>query len=368
MKIGIITLPLHSNYGGILQAYALQKALSALGHQAFVIQPDKQNIPLVKRAIKFSKNTIKWLRGDNVIFNIDELKENASRITRPFVDKHIPLVSKSAIYSDEELRSFDAFVVGSDQIWRPKYYPNIAEAYFSFLPENSTAKRIAYAPSFGTDSWEYSISQAAECKRLIGKFNSLSVREISAVDLCNAHFNVKAEHVLDPTLLIERQTYIDLFQTSNKIHSGGTLFSYILDMNDEKTSAIKHIEKQLNVTSFSPSKPSIKKNVPIELNIEYSVEQWLKAFNDAEFIITDSFHAVVFSIIFNKPFLVWGNVQRGLTRFSSLLRIFDLEDRLVTSAKSVESVVAKKIDWQHVNSLHEKKKNESIQFLQEALN
>jgi exopolysaccharide biosynthesis predicted pyruvyltransferase EpsI len=95
------------------------------------------------------------------------------------------------------------------------------------------------------------------------------------------------------------------------------------------------------------------------------VTQWLRAFMDAEFVVCDSFHGAVFSIIFNKPFLIIGNKKRGLTRFYSLLKLYGLEDRIITDNEDNLSVINKIIDWESVNSILNSMRKKSYTYLQQ---
>lgn len=97
------------------------------------------------------------------------------------------------------------------------------------------------------------------------------------------------------------------------------------------------------------------------------VEEWIRGFMDAEFVVTDSFHGTVFSIIFNKPFISIANESRGTTRFTSLLKLFQLEDKLVHSLSDFNLTGYKEINWENVNSILEREKTSSIQFLKENL-
>ena len=151
MRIGILTLPLHTNYGGILQAYALQTVLERMGHEAVVI--DTPNVKPTPSLFTLGKRIFKRLLGYHVgVF--PERKHNQiypviSQHTQLFVDKYI---HRKVVHSPEELQEseFDAVVVGSDQVWRPKYYGKIENAYLNFT-KSWKIKRIAYAASFGTD-------------------------------------------------------------------------------------------------------------------------------------------------------------------------------------------------------------------------
>lgn len=163
-----------------------------------------------------------------------------------------------------------------------------------------------------------------------------------------------AKQVLDPTLLLQKDDYIRLFEKSNTPKSNGTLLNYILDASTEKTEMVGRIAKKLGLTPF-------RVNASEGECVQPSVEQWLRGFYDAEFVVTDSFHACVFSIMFNKPFIAIGNIDRGLSRFSSLLSTFNLCDRLITSVPEYDGNGI--INWSKVNSLLNKKRHDSMSFL-----
>ena len=258
-------------------------------------------------------------------------------------------------------------IVGSDQIWRPKYfYSRIEDAYLDFAKEWKI-KRITYAASFGTEEWEYTEEQTNNCATLLKKFNAVSVRESSAVKLCYDNFGVKAEHVLDPTMLLSKEDYIKLFKDYNAAQSDGNLFCYILDDGEEKKSIIDCVAKEKGLKAFYVNSRYEDLDASLEERIQQPVEKWLRAFYDAEFIITDSFHACVFSIIFNKPFIVYGNKERGLARFNSLLSIFGLEERIVSTKEEATKAISKPINWEKVNESHRQWKEKSMSFLNNNL-
>lgn len=280
-----------------------------------------------------------------------------SQNIKPFIKTHI----KRRIiddFSDVRESEYDAFVVGSDQIWRPRYFHPIQHAYLDFTKEWKI-KRMAYAVSFGTDNWEYTDKQEKECRNLVKKFDYVSVREESGIKLCNEHFGLEVEQVLDPTMLLTKDDYIQLFQSANTHKSNGSLLCYILDETPEKINLINKEAKSRHLQSFwANSKTDIR--LPLKERIQPSVEQWLRNFYEAEFVITDSFHACVFAIIFEKPFIVIGNSYRGMARFTSLLDIFKLKDRLYTNNK-VTSI--REIDWLQTASILNEKREYAYTFL-----
>ena len=346
-KIGIVTLPLRLNYGGILQCYALQNVLERLGNDVEVIQVKHRGYPLpsgVRGALIYGRRALlKLLRiSDTPVFAEKQLNTQwpvISEHTRRFINQYIH-VREISSYDEIDSKDYDVFVVGSDQVWRPAY-SNLYQCFLQFA-ENWDVKRIAYAASFGTDEKEYTSEQIAVCKSLIKKFDAVSVREDSGVTLCEDYFGVCAQHVLDPTLLLDKEDYISLVEASGIDTSGGDLFVYMLDPLSEKTAIVEDIAAEKHLTPFTVKAKSDYNYAPLEDRIQPPVEQWLRGFMDAKFVVTDSFHGSVFSILFNKPFIVIGNAERGLSRFTSLLHSFGLGDRLYkiggTMTKSFDSI------------------------------
>lgn len=368
MKIGIITLPLHTNYGGILQAYALQTVLERMGNDVFLIEEKSRpaRLPLWKAPLSYSKRILKNLSGNPVpIFYEQKIEREKSLIkqnTDRFINKHIKrkIVDDFSILKEAE---FDALIVGSDQIWRPMYFRPIKHAFLDFA-EDWEIKRMAYAVSFGTDNWEYSIRQEKTCRNLAKKFDFVSVREMSGIKLCNEHLGLKAELVLDPTLLLAEEDYIRLFQSDNNIQeSKGNLLCYILDETPEKMQFIHREAEQRGLQPFFVNSLTDIR-APLDQRIQPPVEEWLRGFYDAKFVITDSFHACIFAIIFKKPFIAFGNIHRGMSRFISLLDMFGLKERLTDGKYNQPG----KIDWTEVVSILSDKQRDSYTFLTQLNN
>lgn len=365
MKIGILTLPLHTNYGGILQAYALQTVLERMGHEVCLIEKRRKplKLPLWKAPLSYGKRIVKNLTGHPFPIFYEQKINRERPIVRQNTEKFINKYIKRRIvddYSDIKETDFDAIVVGSDQIWRPKYFHDIECAFLDFT-EGWNIKRIAYAASFGTDEWEYTPKQTKRCRELIKIFDSVSVRESSGVDLCRKYLGVDAVHVLDPTMLLSEDDYIQLFKNAKTPKSNGTLLCYILDETQEKTALVNRIAEEKKLVPFRVNSKVENHSAPLSERIQPPVEQWLRGFYNSEFIVTDSFHACVFSILFNKPFVVVGNVDRGMSRFTSLLEMFGLNDRLFTDMPESQSV--EYINWQEVNALLDSQRKAAKDFL-----
>lgn len=345
MRIGILTLPLNTNYGGILQAYALQTVLERMGHEVKVIDVSrKATLKWYKAPFTICRRILsQFTSHPTPIFFEHQLNKECEVLesnTRPFINQNIHTYAVKHL-DDIKEGVFDAIVVGSDQIWRPKYVCYISKknalenAYLQFA-KGWNIKRIAYAPSFGTDEWEYTQEETKNCMELVQSFNALSVREEAAVGLCKEHLRADAVHVLDPTMLLDKEDYVSLFQKKQSSSSSGKLMVYVLDKSSEITETIKHIEDNYHLSPFYTSADTANKQLSLQERIQPPLESWLRGFYDAELVITDSFHACVFSILFGKPFIVFGNGSRGMVRFQSLLKMFGLEYRLWSEHTDIE--------------------------------
>ncbi|MDE6146657.1 MAG: polysaccharide pyruvyl transferase family protein [Bacteroidales bacterium] len=372
MKICILTQPLYTNYGGLLQAYALQTVLKNLGHE--VVTEDRRydsHLTLIERLKRI--NWIRTLTGKRKIYYPDNQEMKViSQYTDQFIKKHISVTGPVLSHDDNEIRNlaFDAYIVGSDQVWRPMYSPNLKN-YFLDFTAGKNVKRIAYAASFGTDRWEFTPEQTKVCSELVKKFDAISVREDSGVNLCREHLGVKAVTMLDPTLLLDKEEYINLVFSEDEAEHDGNVMTYFLDRTELKDAITKEICRKLSGRPFcvTPEKKYSDVGPKGLYKCVYpSVTYWLKGFMDAEYIVTDSFHGTVFSIIFNKPFIAVANKERGLSRFVSLLEMFGLEDRLVFSIEDVsEDLIFHDIDFARVNSIRKAEQAKAFSFLKKSL-
>lgn len=352
MRIGIVTQPLTTNYGGILQNYALQTILKRLGHEVYTIDYCRPSwMQWYDSAWRVIAHKI---LGHNVSFS--KTPTERKRIERPlrrFVEEHTTLTKPRTRYFEQKTikrYAMDAIVVGSDQVWRPCYNPNISQCFLSFTQEMHV-KRIAYAASFGTDEWEYTPKQTKECASLAQRFDAISVREASGVNLCRDFLGVEAVHVLDPTLLLTSEDYIRL--CAGIPRKEPFVFAYILDQNEEKQRSIKSFAEERGL-------PYLIMSAGPDVREDDSVELWLSYFRDAAYIITDSFHGTAFSINFKKEFYVYANEHRGNSRFDSLLELFDLKNRIID--KDITNM--EKIDWKKVELILALERNKSLDFIE----
>ena len=379
MKVAILTQPLHNNYGGLLQCFALQTILKRLGHETWVVQREYagRKLNFLQRLFYYVKQMIKFFWGRKYVGTLNPQKvEYVRRSTKYFSSEYIT-PKTAVIFTTDSLRTnclkhrFDAYVVGSDQVWRPSYSPCITNYFLDFLSPEEKVKRIAYAASFGVDNWEFSEKETPTCRELLKRFDGVSVREESATILCEKYLDRKdALHVLDPTMLLEKEDYISIVEKEKEPKSPGNLFCYILDESSEKNQVVESIASQIDAVPFTqmPKCKLTYENLKDRLEdcVYPSVTAWLRAFMDADMVVTDSFHGCVFSIIFNKPFWVIGNKARGLARFESLLSLYGLQNRLI-NLDCMPADVTTPIDWSRVNAIKKEWQEKSFNFLRTAL-
>lgn len=338
MRIGIVTQTLANNYGGILQNYALQQYLKQLGHEPITIDFKRPPVDYHTYLLAFVKAIIAYfIPSKRRPFPRRDINRRTQR-NEMFVSKHIARTKLVENYSPELIEEYklDAIIVGSDQVWRPEYNYSLEDMFLRFA-EKSEVVKLVYAASFGVDQWEYTEEQTNICRDLCRWFKAVSVREYSGVVLCKEHLNIKAVEMIDPTMLLLKDEYEELCKDVPEAGKN-ILAAYVLDINKDK---------QDFITTFAKSNKLHPVIFRADLSCSLTIEEWVAMFRDAKYVITDSFHGTVFSILFNKPFLAVANNSRGSSRFQNLLDKFNLTDRLIDPSISICSM--KDIDWNEVN-------------------
>lgn len=371
MKIAILTQPLGRNYGGLLQAFALQAYLKKMGCEVITLdrkKPEKnlisikQSIVLLFKSVlgKFQKTPLD--RTHEYVFSyLYSFRSQRLNLTALFTSD----VQVNKHFKDNQ---YDLIVIGSDQVWRPKYSPSIGNFFCDFFgSEKKTVPCISYAASFGVDNWEFANEETLKCKQLINNFDAVTVREDAAVNLCKTYLNVDAKRVVDPTLLLAPEDYSSLIPVQKENRFANKVVAYVLDPEKSKQNIAQLVAKTLgkDVAQIMPEKKSAIQRI-LSVNPEQypPVEDWLLAFKSASFVVTDSFHGCIFSILFNKPFIAVGNVKRGLARFETLLKMFNLQDRLILSYEDLDlKKMHAEIDWKEVNQLRLQNAQEGKDFL-----
>jgi len=325
MKIGILTHPQGINYGGILQCYALCAILRKLGHEPIVLQ---RVSPKSFFLVEWSRTILRYLHFPRY-YNPKEANKSVN--IKLFVDTHLvrtnELSSNLSIKRAIKKYRFEAVIVGSDQVWRTSFAMNYGYNYFlDFVPDNVI--KISYAASFGLNEWQYTPQQTLIIKKLLSRFQSVSVREEEAIDLLEQNVGIKATQHLDPTLLLSSQDYESII--GRRVYDEKYVFVYWLGDKTSITGVIdKYIANGIRVCTLF-----LRDNVVLP-----SVEDWLSLVKYAEEIITDSFHGCVFSFLFNKKLKVFSNTSGGYGRILSLFKMLDVTtDESMNSSSSISNL------------------------------
>lgn len=359
-RVGVLTLPLNRNFGGNIQAFALTDALYRLG-----VQPVLLDRRLAKGATGSST------KNPGLAHSIALPK--APMNTR-FLDQNIGQISTPLSSSEDINRAIEEFdltsvIVGSDQVWRPKYAKGLLRDFFFGGVPDGSVRRISYAASFGSDRWEYSAEHQGMARKALEKFDAVSCREDIGVRMCRDHLGVEATHVLDPTLLVPSERYDQITAPLGVLPSSGQIVTYVLDKNKATDQLIDQASQRLDLSAFMTSGEAYASQNPLAGNTpNNSPERWIAAIAQAGLVVTDSFHGMVFSIIFNRPFIAFANRARGTARFTSLLNSLSLQDRLVMAGDPPDlEALLKPIDWDSVNALLDEARIKSLDFLRRSL-
>lgn len=370
MKIGLLTVPFNNNYGGYLQAFALMVVLKRMGHEPTLImrRHNKRKMDwktFVKYFIKGVYHSFVYAKLCPLIYNVERDYKYLGANMHLFVDKWIE-PQTPYLYSTDELQKFckgrfEAYVVGSDQVWRAIYVPSI-ENYFLDFAVDWNVRRIAYAASFGIEKPEYTQEEKDICRQLVPLFDSISFRELNGKKIFKEFgwSDSNYQLVLDPTMLLKACDY-EAFLPKLDNEGRSHIFYYVLDKTPEVSKILDVIHKMLKIPLYGIS------NIQRGYKPLPSIEAWLFDIQRAKFVVTDSFHGMVFSIIFHKPFVVLVNGKRGAERFLNLLTLLNLDERLLTSIDSLDGILEKNINWgivdRRLNSLRKK----SLDFLTSSL-
>ena len=327
MKIALLNLPVDNNYGGHLQRYALMKILQDMGHDVtHIFLKVHYSLPWYKYPYSYTKRFVnKFLFRKSISIRQEYYRnqeyESSLSATLPFYNRYIKHTKTCYNIKDiikETKGKFDAYIVGSDQVWRKDMTGQIGLDNFFLEFADEGKKRIAYSVSLGSDKLVCTEDEIQSLGKLYRGFSAVSVRELGSLGVFDeaGWTEPKAKLTLDPVLLLEKNVYIDIIK-ENKCHhdTEGKCFCYILDYNENVEKEIKRIEEETDSERY----------IQI-LADKVSVPQWMANFYYADNIVTDSYHGVVLSIMFCKSFFFLGNNRRGNTRIDSLFKMLGVNN------------------------------------------
>jgi len=369
MKIGIITFHSKVNYGAIFQTYALQTVLTRMGHDVEIIDywPQYRLNPsglFSKPAIKV-KITPRFIIGRPFGFCLDLLNLRVNIKRKKYFEEYFSKylhISKNTFSTYDDLvkcrNKYDFFIAGSDQIWNPKRTGGKSDpAYFlAFVGDPKCC--AAYAVSMGTDRID--TSHMMQFRELVKNIGTISVRESSAISFVQHESGKNVVSVLDPTLLLKREEWAITAQFPKRIPAK-YLLVFTVGYNSSIFGFVQKISHILNlpivyVGGGMRSIPHASYVHPCEL-------QWY--FAHAEFVVTDSFHGTVFSVLNQKPFYtILASPAR--TRIVDFLTPLGLIDRLFNSGDDITNINAN-IDYKFAMKKLDELRSDSIAYLNSVL-
>ncbi len=345
MKIATITYSWAQNWGAVLQAYALVEYLNSMGHDAKLIdyrQFDNRLISTVKSVGDGVLDLLMLPVSKKRIERYNEFRKNAFRLT-----------SKCCTTDDLKRLNddFDVFVTGSDQVWNVGHGV-CKDFYLHFVNDNK--KKISYAASFGVSSIPQEHQQ--DTIKGINNIDAISVREKSGQQIIKDLTGRDSLNVLDPVFLLDKKQWEDVSRSSGVTQK--YIFVYPTQVTPRLKFVVKKIKKETGLCAISPFYIPGCKTVK-----DIGPREFIDYIANAEYVVASSFHATAFSIIFNKRLFVITHSETG-SRTSDLLKMFDMEDSIITDVEKTNSIVW---DYVAINLKKEKLIKKSKDFLSKAL-
>jgi hypothetical protein len=362
IKIGILTFHCVNNYGALLQCLALQKCITDLGFHVEIINYIPDYITYNHKIIHFPYNSLKQLLTDSYYFIPHYLRKMASN---KFRKKYLHICPEKKIDRFSDLY-YDAVIVGSDQVWNPDI-TGLDGTYF-FCDVSSSIKKISYAASIGKKNLDekYQFIFFEKLKNI----NSISVREESAAEFIKSNINKDVEVVLDPTLLLDKESWCSLLSLKCQYKKPYILVYCLENTNPEFIDIVNYISNKLKLCVICDQNSFYKSRKFCNIVKTYwsnGPEIFLTYILNAEFVVTNSFHGTAFSLIFNKKFISIPHLTLG-SRMADLLNRIGLSERIVTKKSQItEELLVSKIDYAIINDKIQREREKSFAFLQKTL-
>lgn len=359
IRIGIITFHCSYNYGSVLQAYALQNYLLAIGYDVkiidYILKSDFEQYRLW-RINNYAEYPKSFLSDIYYYLRNCRRKKNFDFFSKTYLNK-----TNKRYFDNDDMsnlnKEFDVFICGSDQIWNLDCTKGIIPAYFlSFVKVDKL--KISYAPSLAHLSFD--VYYENELKTLIESLDYISVREESTIPYLRRITQKDIVNVLDPTLLLNVEGYFDIVK--EKSMKNRYIFLYVLEANREIIKYCRELASEKGLQIVYISKKNIKEFKEAINAYGISPGEFLGFIKHSEYIVTNSFHATVFSILFKKRFITF-TTKKSSSRMVDFLRSLGIENRIFSSQNEITNEIDYDLVYKKLNRLRSK----SIKFLDDAL-
>lgn len=377
-KVGIVTLHGYFNYGNRLQNYAVEQVLKSLGFEVESIvnttrisrENDKEN----KRTVLDKINKVSNMRFKKIfhkLYNKIWYYKNKNLIKESKKEKEIKFKEFSNVLLNESNykisldnipndlgEKFDYFIAGSDQVWNPLFNDTSEVNFLTFAPKE---KRISLSASFGIS--EIPCEYVDDYQKWINDMDFISVREFEGAEIVKKLTGRDSEVLVDPTMLLNKNHWLNIAKKSNSKPDNKYLFTYILgDYSYERKEMINEIANKYNLEIVNLA--DIK-----DLNAFASgPREFINFINSASLVFTDSYHASIFSIIFRTPFVVFSRDYNNMSmnsRINTLFKKFNLDSRYENNIDFEKNLFD--IDFDRTDEILNREKEKSINFLKNAL-
>lgn len=345
--IGIISWFYATNYGAVLTSYALTKAIEDIGYSCTLVDIPKQF----------------WAKSKHL--------RNPLTFSKRFIYKYCNVTSQFDLENKNDMQRLNrrckAFAVASDQLWRWDKIKNVPEFFFLGFADKSKNK-FSYSTSFGGNTFACENKDDLEkVKNMLSEFSGISVREKNGVDICKNTFGMNAVQVLDPVFLCNRKHY-DNIATNSKVKGKKFIVAYMLAYSKGKEDILRKIadilQREIILIPDATKGRNAEWEMPMTTDI--SVEDFVYYVKNSDLIVTDSFHAVCFSLIYGIPFVATSEKRAGKDRFTSLLNMVGMSDRLFPEFKSVlekPEMLTDHPDFSKAHKILEREKVKSMNWL-----
>ena len=380
MRIAITTFfQSQTNYGQLLQAFALQQVLMKLGHYPYTIRYGFHERLQPLQAGEPAETTLDKLLANQQPLTAEAGTE-ANRHFDAFRADHLNL-SESAYNTLNELKAFppaaDCYLTGSDQVWAQLLCNRDNATFFLDFGKKKTL-RLAYAPSFSLEA--YPEEQNVLLKKHLKRFDAISTREKTGVEICRK-VGYQAQWVVDPTMLLNGDDYRRLAAESKQPLPSDYAFVYHVNIERDDLPCWSLFNRYNNKAGLKAvavhangegkAKEAVEFLHPEATYVYPTIQEWIRLIDGSRYILTTSFHGMVFAILLHKPFFVSlrpKSMFAGNDRVTDILSALGLSDRVVTTETDVETMLRQPIDWDAVDARLEALRSRSMTYLTNSLN
>ena len=356
-KVGILTFHFENNYGAILQCYALQQ----------ILKEKKCNVEIINFFVKNGINdSLKLINPTkNIVKQMITAPLNFCKFKKlkKFINNNLNLTKRIAKKEKviNYMNNLDIMVVGSDQVWNQEIIHDVEDVFLLNFESPKTLKKCSYAASLGNSALNDNFKEKLE--KCLKKYSIITIREKSATDLLKS-LNIKSTTVLDPTLLLSKDKWEAISQKYRNIKTKYILV-YSMEKNSELIKIANDLSNKLNMKIIHFRKEKIFSNL-LYRAYDAGIEEFIYLFKNASYVITNSFHGLVFSIIFNKEFISINHKTRN-ERQENLLSITKLNNRAVQTYEDYINTTFNVINYDEVNKLIDLAREKSFKCINEIV-